>query len=228
MVTLEKRREELKSTQAEVVALEQQHKAACTEAGADLSNEPKSALWAAGGIALIQSLPSSDERANLVRQKMREVELLTGELHESVASEIDIKILKQQSEPLPMQKATAYALPNRLSTAFASRPSVEDADMEESDAIEFNFMGPNELDGEVGNFEQLLEEAAIPTCQDPVVWKSFLESQNAIAVRNNAAMQAAAGVRNGLKNVLGRVYSATGSEGKLFVKRAKVGGVKKG
>ena len=102
---------------------------------------------------------------------------------------------------------------------------------EEYEAVDFGgFLSPEEFESEIWAFEALPTEVALPTTQDPEAWKSFMANQaalyNAIAARNNAACQANSSVRNGVKNVLSRVTSATAG-GKLMVKKAKGGVIKK-
>ena len=144
---------------------------------------------------------------------MREVELLTGELQERVAADTPI-----QQQPI---------FPNSPKDA----PNDEDQDMsDELVAVDFGFLSPEEFESEIGAFEAFPTDVAPPTIQDPEAWKSFIANQatlyNAIAARNNTACQAHSSVRNGFKSVLSRVTSASAG-GKLMVKRAKTGVIKK-
>ena len=168
---------------------------------------------------------------------MREVELLTGELQEQVAANTVIPPPGSEQPPniLPMQRSTAYdssQSPQPVYPDFKDAPKFEDLEMaDEYEAVDFGgFLSPEEFESEIGAFESLPTEVALPTTQDPEAWKTFMANQaaqyNAIAARNNAACQANSSVRNGLKSVLKRDTCATAG-GKLMVKKAKGGVIQK-
>ena len=52
--------------------------------------------------------------------------------------------------------------------------------MPEYDAVDFNFLRPEEFEGELGAFEAFPTDAVPPTNQDPEAWKSFISNQAAL------------------------------------------------